>query len=298
MIRAFGNLKDDPSFSCFDLCEQCKTELTCCVLNSDEKESRFCDLLPVRTDDSNPCDCPSYEDMHLPSTHEVTVSILSRWIRWMLRIQCLLLIVPAIMMLFLPRAVVFNAVINEQYRHHFVDEELDKLTIEQETLKAEASAKSTGLPVDISLTGALSKFLTKYLENPDTTAEERAELLDQIKQVKKQQAEQHPEEVAMMAPTQLLGSAYLFFVLYSLLHMVNDIDLRHFPFSANLIWYICTIVGLFASMSIRGEGLASSAFTVSLTVFSILMLVMWGYIERKVSRFQQLDREEPLKLSI
>ena len=295
MIKAFGKLNSDPHYSCCDLCEQCQDELSCCVLNPEEKESRFCDPFPLRGSDPNPLDCPTHEEMYLAGSNDAAITVLSRWIRWMLRIQFILLIIPAVMMLFLPRAVVFNAVINDQYRRYFVDDELDKLTAEQESLKTaaeSANAKSSGVPLDISLTGAFSKFLTKYLENPDTTPDEREELLEQIKQVKKKQAEQHPEEVAIMAPTQLLGSAYLFFVIYSLIHLMNDIDLHTFPFSVNLIWYICTIVGLFASMSIRGEGLASSAFTISLTVFSILMLVVWGYIERKVSRFQRVVTED------
>lgn len=216
---------------------------------------------------------------------DIKVRKAMRVARWILAAQAVFFCIIGLYGLFNPKGLVFNVVINEYYAHHF-NENLDEYKEKLDHLsklhdqELEENAKSS----------SIWKIAMMLVDAPDSTKADMKEALEGYEKAQEIERMKHPEEVALMAPTQLASSMMFAVGIYSALirwARITEINrpLAHFF----ILWYSCIIVGMIAAVTHRGEGLSSSLFTIGFSMISMVFAVVWLMLR---DRFPQLLKED------
>lgn len=207
-----------------------------------------------------------------------------RVIRWVLIIQSILFITIGALALLNPKTVVFNVVIDDDYREHF-GVQTHRPTVADVQLSRPPTVEESG--------SIVSDFLKRVFASPDTSEQEKIAMLQELEVSNQKLAQLHPEQVALTTPTQLYGAVLLYFAIKSLVIRAYTFELTPAFTTDHLVWFACNLVGMVVAAPGRGEGMASTNFVAFMLMVNGCLLVVWLYIRKKIDDIMLLaPREE------
>jgi hypothetical protein len=198
-----------------------------------------------------------------------------RWIRYCFIVGMLVWGTVGIIAIINPTAVMFNVVIDEEYRNKMEEGKAMKNSVALlEEKKKEEERGAT----------AITNFLNELLRSDKASDQDKTAVMHVLELASEKMESAKCAAVVVTAPIKVYGAACIYYAVTCLFMWLEEVQLRSFSTASHLAWYVCSIIGYALAATGHGRTMESSNFTFLMLVFSGIMSALWVFIRERVMR--------------
>lgn len=270
-------------YGIFDFFRDFLKNCVCCVVDSEHRNERCCALTTVDPNGYDYFDCGHVNEADMESPHVHQRRQIERWIRRLLFFGLLVWGLVGVFAVINPTMVMFNVVVDEDYRNHLDEGKALKESALEHRLQMEEKKKEEELGANV-----ITNFLNELLRSDKANEKDKTAVMHVLELASEKMASAHCEAVVITAPIKVYGASCLFYALLCMILLAEDIQLRTGTTSAHLAWYVCGIIGYALATAGHGRTMESSTFTFCMLALNSIMAVAWFVARERIMRHTAL----------
>lgn len=277
MLRALFSCCDpNSSYDSTHFTEDLVNKGSCCVLcDADEVDSNCCSCKRSAKEKYDWLDCGYQGEEKNISPMALKKITLLRYIRWGYAIQAVFWILIGGIMVINPDAFAFHVVISKSNIDALSTDGYRQFQTEERMLHNPAKKEIEFSDVLSSM--GVGGIFSKMLGSESTTETEKDMFVKTLDDVSREMRIQAAKS-AVATPTKILGSAFVFFGVYSIVQRQSHIDIETSSVSTiNMMWNGCIIIGLASAAS----G-ASGGFVTFMIIICAISGVFWFFVRDRI----------------
>lgn len=294
MLAALSRLcSRDDDYTARDCVGDCEKNCHCCVIDSEHRSERFCALTTVDPNGIDYCDCGRADEdqMELPQVRQRRQ--IERWIRKLFFAGIFMWGLIGVFAIINPTAIMFNVVVDEEYRAHLEEGKLMKESALEQQARAEEKRKEEELG-----SRDITNFLNEMLRSDKASEKDRIAIMHVLELASAKVTAAHCEAVVITAPIKVYGTACLFYALLCMALLTEDIPMRTSVSTAHLMWHALGIIGYALATTGHGRTMESSTFTFLMLGANIIMAVAWFIVRERIMRYNTTATVPSVDLAI
>lgn len=253
----------------------CQQNCVCCVVDSTHRDERFCAFTTVDHNTYDYFDCGQADEAEMESPQVRQRRQTERWIRYFFIIGMLLWGTVGIISIINPTAVMFNVVVDEEYRSKLEEGKAMKNSVALlEEKKKEEERGAT----------AITNFLNELLRSDKASDQDKTAVMHVLELASEKMESAKCAAVVVTAPIKVYGAACIYYAVTCLFMWLEEVQLRSFSTSTHLAWYVCSIIGYALAATGHGRTMESSNFTFLMLVVSGIMSAAWVLVRERIMR--------------
>lgn len=280
MLKSGSRVCTDPDHTLGDFVSECQSNCVCCVVDANHRDERFCALTTIDPNTHDWFDCGHANEADMENPHVVQQRQNERWVRRLLFLGLLIWGAVGVMAVIDPTSVMFNVVVDEEYRSQL--EEGKNLQEQAALLERKKEEEERGAKFIIN-------FLNDLLRSEKMSEKEREKDKTAIMHVLELASEKvhsaHCAAVVVTAPIKVYGAACIYYALTCMFLWFEEVRMNTSVTSAHLAWYACSLIGYALATAGHGRTMESSFFTLCMLGFSAVMAVAWVVMRERIMRY-------------
>ncbi len=263
-----------------DFITDCTKNCVCCVVDGEHRDDRCCALTTVDPNGLDYCDCGHVNESSMESPATYQRHQIQRWVRKLLFIGILVWGLIGAFAMINPTAIMFNVVVDEEYRSHLEEGKNLKESALEHRLQLEEKKKEEELGANV-----ITNFLNELLRSDKANEKDKTAVMHVLELASEKMSSAHCEAIVVTAPIKVYGASCLFYALLCMVLLVEEIPMRTSVSSAHLTWYTCGIIGYALATAGHGRTMESSTFTFFMLGSNCLLAVAWFVIRERIMRY-------------
>lgn len=277
MLKSLGRVFTPGSeHTTCDFCNECYSNCVCCVVDPEYREERCLALTTVDPNSYDWFDCGHVSEAEMENPQVRYRRENERWVRRLLFVAFLIWGAVGVLSVFNPTGVMFNVVVDEEYRARLEEGKHMKDSVAQ----LEAKKKEEELGANV-----ITNFLNELLRSDKASDKDKTAVMHVLELASEKMQSAHCAAVVVTAPIKVYGATCLFYALLCMFLWFEEVRMNNSITNVHLTWYICSIIGYALATTGHGHGLESSAFTLCMLAFNAVMAFGWILVREWIMRY-------------
>lgn len=286
MLKHSCKVCTDPNYSSGDFASDCQENCVCCVVDANHREERFCAFTTVDPNTHDWFDCGHANESDMEDPHIRQRRQNERWVRRLFIVGLLIWGAVGVIAVIDPTAVMFNVVVDEEYRSKL--EEGKRMQESVARLEEKKKEEERGANVII---GFLNELLRSEKLNEKDREKDRTAVMHVLELASEKLQSAHCAAVVVTAPIKVYGAACIFYALTCMFLWFEEVRMLASVTSTHLAWYTCSLIGYALSTAGHGRTMESSIFTTCMLAFSAIMAIAWIIMRERIMSYTARVRQ-------